>query len=116
MKPGEITLISLMLLFFLPNYAQSAQEIIIVKINQSYEMSKWVDSYNRISYPNETNKTIKLEKAGFKIDDADEDANSKTIQIMVNSILKEGYQIYSTSISGDYKYTRTIMIFIRKTE
>ena len=117
MKTIKTILTSIMLLLSLTNFAQSKQEIIMVKIYQNYSPAIKADSYIQISYPNETTKTIELiTRAGFKMDDPIEDANTKTIQKTINTIIADGYQLLSSDISGDYTYSRTLMIFTRKTE
>ena len=96
-------------------YSQNKQEIVIVKIQQNYDQLK-VDSYILISYPNETTKTIGLVSAGFRENDKEEISNALAIQMTVNSLIKEGYEIVSTDICGDIHFTRTLMVFSRKKE
>ncbi len=109
------TLTILVLLFSLTAYSQNKSDIIILKIQQNYNLQR-VDSYIRISYPAEKTNTIELAKAGFRSDDAQEDSNTKIIHKVINELTMDGYEILSSSITGDYQCTRTIIIFERRSK
>jgi hypothetical protein len=111
----KTSLTILMLLATLSIYSQKNSDVVVLKIQQNYDLSN-VDSYIRISYPDENTKTLPLTKAGYRSDDAKEDANTKIIQKAINELVKEGYKIVSSDISGDFHLTRTLMIFERKKE
>ena len=115
MRPIRTALTILIFLFSLSSYAQKKNDVVCMKITQNYLLLK-TDSYILISYPDETTKVIALAKAGFRIDDAEEDANTKLIQKTINSIIEAGYQIVSTSITGDYQCKWTLMTFSRTSD
>ncbi|MDZ4667298.1 MAG: hypothetical protein SGJ00_05380 [bacterium] len=105
------TFVGFILLLSLNTYAQNKHEIVTLRIYQNYFLGNRFESYIRVSYANKSAKIIKLEKAGLRMKDAAEDANSLLIQHTINDIVKDGYKLLSSSISGTYQYTRTLIIF-----
>lgn len=105
----------LFILLAITIFSQKKQDVVILKIQQNYDLLK-MDSYILISYPDETTKTIKLSSAGWRAEDSGETSNASVIQMEINSLTKEGYELLSNDISGDFHLTRTLMTFTKKKE
>lgn len=111
MKATKAIITALLFLFIVNGYAQNKQEVVVMRVQEQVSMKS--TCYIRISYPDETTKTIQLKTAGHKIDEVDADENAKTIQKAINSITNEGYQVVSSSTSQYVDISRTLIIFSR---
>lgn len=113
MKSTTAIITALLFLFIVNGYAQKKQDVVVMRI---YETSANADAYIRISYPDETTKTIALKKGtGRKMEDTDMKENDKLIQKTINSLIDEGYQLISSSgsVNTTYDITKTFIIFCR---
>jgi len=115
MKTIKTIITALLLLFIINGYAQNKQEVIVMKIQESAALLKNM-SYIRISYPDETIKTIELKNVSnyTKMDNEDANANAKTIQKTINSITNENYQIVSSSVSFDSGSNKAMFIIFSR--
>lgn len=114
MKKMKLVLTIAMLFILTTAYSQKT-EVVYMKIQQCYA-SMCVDSYIHISYPDLTLKAVKLAKAGFRMNETDEVANTKLIQQEINSLTESGYKMDACTQSGDLANKTTVMIFSRKKE
>jgi len=94
-----------------PQNSPKAKELIYIRIQEKIAPMAVIDSYMQITYPDQTTRLVELGKIGIKSDGADE--NGKKIQWELNIMLNMGYEITSTSMSGDLSLTTTVMFLTR---
>lgn len=113
MKKIKLVL-TIVMLFVLATAYSRKTEIVYMKIQQASSGMPGVDSYIHISYPDLALKAVKLAKAGFRMNETDEVANTKLIQQEINSLTELGYEMDACTQSGDMGIKSTLMIFSRK--
>ena len=112
MKSLKLITLCIITLFITTAYSQK-QEVVYMKIQQNYDILH-IGSYIRISYPNGEIKVIELDKAGLRTNNENEIENTQLIQEAINSLTKEGYELISSSITGNRELTLTLMTFSRE--
>ena len=73
-----------------------------------------VESYMSIIYADQSTKWVDLVKISGNRQGAE--ANGKTIQKEISTLVNEGYEIQFTSVGADNYVSTTLIILIRKTE
>lgn len=94
------------------NALSQDKELVYIQIQEKLA-GGGIDSYMKITYPDQSVKTVALTKLRYDGEGADE--NGKIIQKEIQELLKQGYELTSTTTgSGDIVITTKIFMTRKK--
>ncbi len=111
MKKNLVLTFAFALALALTSFSQNT-ELVYIQIQEKLA-GGGIDSYMKITYPDQTTKTVELTKLRYDGDGAEE--NGKIIQKELQELLRQGYELTSSSTaSGDIIITTKIFLTRKK--